>query len=70
MREGGREANWVLHELRHTAGTLMLLNRVPVEAVSKMLGHSSIRVTCDTYAHILPRHLEPVAETMAAVFAR
>ena len=66
--KAGIGSDWVLHELRHTAATLMLLRAIPIEQVSRVLGHSSIRVTSDTYAHILPRHLEPVADAMEALF--
>ncbi|MGH9919491.1 MAG: site-specific integrase [Nitrososphaerales archaeon] len=58
---------WHLHECRHTAATLMLTNGVPIEQVSRVLGHTSIRITSDTYAHLLPRHLEPAVETIGAV---
>lgn len=49
---------WDLHECRHTAATIMLLHKVPIEVVAKILGHRSIRQTADTYAHLLPRQLE------------
>jgi integrase len=58
---------WHLHECRHTAATLMLTNGVPIEQVSRVLGHSSIRITSDIYAHLLPRHLEPAIEKIGAV---
>jgi integrase len=41
------------HDLRHTAGTLMLRKGVPVEVVSKTLGHASISITYDVYRHVL-----------------
>ena len=41
------------HMARHTfATTITLNNNVPIETVSKMLGHSRIRTT-QIYAHIL-----------------
>ena len=43
-----------LHDLRHTAATLMLGGGVPLKVVSETLGHSSIAVTADTYAHVTP----------------
>lgn len=42
------------HDLRHTAATLMLLGDVPVKVVSERLGHADIRITLDTYSHVLP----------------
>ncbi len=43
-----------LHDLRHTAATLMLAAGVPMVDVSHMLGHSSAEVTARVYAHSLP----------------
>lgn len=37
------------HGLRHTYASLSLMHGVPVEIVSKQLGHSSIEFTLDTY---------------------
>lgn len=42
-----------LHLLRHSHGSHMLANGVPLPAVSARLGHSSIRVTADVYAHAI-----------------
>ena len=41
------------HKLRHTFATLMLEAGVPIEKVSKWLGHSDIRITLKYYAHVL-----------------
>ena len=42
------------HDLRHTAATLLLSARVNPKVVSEMLGHASITITLDIYAHVLP----------------
>jgi len=42
-----------LHDLRHGAASLRLAAGVDIAAISKMLGHSSIAVTADTYSHLL-----------------
>jgi integrase len=41
------------HKLRHTAVSLMLDAGVPLETVSKVVGHSSIRTTADLYHSLL-----------------
>jgi hypothetical protein len=41
-----------LHDLRHGAASLMLSAGVPMAIVSKMLRHSSIGITVDTYHHL------------------
>ncbi|NNN16551.1 MAG: site-specific integrase [Acidimicrobiaceae bacterium] len=56
--------DWHLHELRHSAATILLSNGVPLEQVSKLLGHSSIRITSDTYSHLLTEHLRSATDTM------
>lgn len=41
------------HLFRHTFATRMLQEKVPVEYVSQLLGHSSIATTLDIYNHVL-----------------
>lgn len=45
--------HWSPHELRHSCASLLLAQGVPLEVVSEVLGHSSIRVTKDVYGHLL-----------------
>jgi integrase len=42
------------HDLRHTAGSLMLMAGARYAEVSEVLGHSSVKVTQDIYAHAFP----------------
>lgn len=41
------------HDLRHTFATLTLRMKVPVEVVSKKLGHARVSITMDIYRHVL-----------------
>ena len=43
-----------LYDLRHTCATLALAQGVNVKVISERLGHASIVITLDTYAHVLP----------------
>jgi integrase len=43
-----------VHNLRHTAATLMLARGVQVKVVSEMLGHADVSTTLSIYAHVLP----------------
>ena len=43
-----------LHDLRHTAASLLLAQDVPARVVMEILGHSQIALTMNTYAHVLP----------------
>lgn len=41
-----------VHSLRHTFATRCLENGIDMKVVQKWLGHSSIKMTADTYSHI------------------
>ena len=43
---------------------------VPMGVVSKWLGHFSIRITADTYAHLLPGQREQAAASMDNMLAQ
>ena len=43
------------HWARHTGATLLLNAGVPIEIVSKVCGHSTIKMTEKIYAKLLPR---------------
>jgi integrase len=43
-----------LHDLRHTHGSLLIKEGVPVKVVSERLGHANIAFTIETYQHVLP----------------
>ena len=40
------------HELRHTAGSLLLEQGASVKQVQEYLGHESASTTMDIYAHV------------------
>ncbi|MFX4300819.1 tyrosine-type recombinase/integrase [Alicyclobacillus tolerans] len=40
------------HGLRHTHAMLLLMEKVPLKVVSEHLGHASITMTADAYAHV------------------
>ncbi len=44
---------WTFHSLRHVFATWALDDaRIPMEDVSRLMGHSSTRVTQDIYIHV------------------
>lgn len=43
-----------LHDLRHGTASLMIAAGVDVAVVSKVLRHSTIKLTVDTYGQLLP----------------
>src|SRR5262245_39207302 len=43
-----------LHYLRHTFASLLLQQGESLKYVQEQPGHSSIKMTCDTYGHLVP----------------
>ena len=51
--KGGRNWRWTFHSLRHVFATWALHEaRIPIEDLSRLMGHSSTRVTQDIYVHV------------------
>ncbi|MDE0174362.1 MAG: site-specific integrase [Defluviicoccus sp.] len=59
-REAGIE-DVRLHDLRHTHASHAAMSGVPIPVVSRLLGHSSVRMTL-RYAHLGDREIEQAAE--------
>ena len=55
------------HGLRHTYATLALEAGVPLEIVSKRLGHASIAITADLYQHVTKTVDRDAAEAVAGL---
>lgn len=55
------------HALRRTIGTSLLNNDVPLEVVSKLLGHSSTAVTQAVYAHLEPQTASKYLDKWSAI---
>ena len=70
IRPGTGLGHWHPHELRHSAGSLLLAQGVPLKMISEMLGHSSITVTADVYAHVLAPAKDDVAAAMDRAIGR
>jgi integrase len=49
------------HDLRHSAATLMLKEKINPRIVQARLGHSSVSLTLDTYSHVLEGMQEEAA---------
>ena len=54
----GIEKRLTTHMARRTfATTVLLYNDVPMEIVSKLLGHSSMKITQDSYGKIVEKKI-------------
>ncbi len=57
-----------IHDLRHTAATLLLARGVHPKVVQELLGHSTVTLTLDTYSHVVPALHAEVAQHMQNLF--
>ena len=53
-----------VHDLRHTCASLLLAQGVDARTIMEMLGHSTITMTLDTYAHVMETTLRAAAVRM------
>ncbi len=53
-----------IHEFRHSHACLLFQNNIPIEDVSRRLGHSSLSMTMDTYLKYLPGNEKRVVATL------
>lgn len=53
-----------LHGLRHTSASIALAAGVPLEILSKRLGHKSVGTTADIYAHLLTEADKAAADAL------
>lgn len=58
-----------LHTFRHTHASLLIFAGVDIKTVSRRLGHENIRITLQTYGHLLPGQDERAAEAMDHLMA-
>ncbi len=52
------------HDLRHTCATLLLEDGVDMKTVSEQLGHSTMYITSDLYAHVTEKMRSQVLSSM------
>lgn len=58
-----------IHDMRHTAATLLLSQGCHPKYVQDLLGHSTITLTLDTYSHVVPALHGEAADKMELLFA-
>lgn len=56
------------HDLRHTAAALSIAAGAHPKLISARLGHSSVQITLDRYAHLFPSVEEALAEKLDALY--
>lgn len=63
-QRAGIEGEMTVHDLRHTAASLMVRSGANVKAVQNQLGHASAAMTLDTYADLFDDDLDLVGDAM------
>ena len=58
-----------LHDLRHTAATMLLEANTPTKVVAEMLGHANVGITSDRYQHVTVSMQQQAAMTMQRLLA-
>ena len=53
-----------LHDFRHSHASVLLNEGVNIIAVSKRLGHESVKMTLDTYAHLMDGNEDKLIDTL------
>ncbi|WP_239706054.1 MULTISPECIES: site-specific integrase [unclassified Mammaliicoccus] len=57
------------YALRHTHTSYLLSKGIPVEYISKRLGHATISQTLDTYSHLLDEHKKEQGQKVRELFS-
>lgn len=63
-KRAGVEGHMTVHDLRHTAASLMVHAGANVKAVQRQLGHATASMTLDVYADLFDDDLDAVGEAM------
>jgi integrase len=58
-----------IHDLRHTAASILIAQGAHPKVVQEHLGHSSIVITMDRYGHLYPEDRSKVTDALDAAFA-
>jgi Phage integrase family len=59
-----------LHDLRHSAATILMAMKVPIKVIQELLGHSNITTTLNVYGHVLPSMQDEVVDKMERLFGQ
>jgi len=59
-----------VHDLRHTAASLMIASGAGVKLVQQQLGHRTATLTLDRYAHLFPDDLDALSNALDGLRAR
>lgn len=58
-----------VHDLRHTAASLLIAEKVDIKSVSGLLRHASVKITYDKYGHLYPEQEDRAVEALERAIA-
>jgi integrase len=58
-----------VHDLRHTAVALLIQAGVHPKVIQRLMGHSSVAITMDTYGHLIGNQLEQASHALDELLA-
>ena len=67
LRKAGLPDTLRLYDLRHTCATLMLSQNLNPKVAAERLGHSTVKITLDTYSHVTPTMQQEASEKLDAI---
>lgn len=68
LKEAHIEQHFKFHDLRHTHATMLLMDKIHPKVVQERLGHSTIKMTLDTYGHLMPDMQDSAVNSLEKLF--
>lgn len=65
-----KDEGFVLYSLRHSCATLLLAAGENPKVVAERLGHASVKMTLDTYSHVLQDMQEAATDKLEVMLYR
>lgn len=69
LKDIGVEEHRRIYALRHTHCSYLISKDIPIEYISKRLGHSSINMTLEVYSHLLDEHKDKQGKKIRQLFS-
>jgi integrase len=68
LKRAGITTHYVVHDLRHTAASVLIMRGTPLTEVAQILGHAGPHVTAAVYTHLVPRAGRTALEMIMAAY--
>lgn len=64
LRNAGVKDDYGIHVLRHTFASMLFAKSVDIKIVSQLLGHSTVKITYDTYVHVFEKDIRHMTQVL------